>query len=350
MSQHIIETKMQIGNKLIGEVEPCFVIAEIGSNHNHDYDLALRLIDAAAEACVDAVKFQTFKASSHYSKKTPRFSHFQNTDTFDLIHSLEINRDWHLPLKEYSESVGLEFISSPCDSDAIIELDQLGISAFKLASFDLPDLSLIKQMAKTGRPIILSTGMANWMDIQLAIDTSRAVGNEKIALLQCTSLYPAPINLSNLNSIRTMKETFNVITGYSDHTLGDHMCIAAVSLGANIIEKHFTMDRDLPGPDHSFAIEPQELKQLMQRLRDVESAFGDGIKNGPQNEEREMYEKGRRSLHAATTIRKGQVIEKSDLVVKRPGLGVPPYLIEQVIGRIAKYDIEEDNWITWDMI
>ncbi len=147
-----------------------------------------------------------------------------------------------------------------------------------------------------------------------------------------------------------MKETFNVITGYSDHTLGDHMCIAAVSLGANIIEKHFTMDRDLPGPDHSFAIEPQELKQLMQRLRDVESAFGDGIKNGPQNEEREMYEKGRRSLHAATTIRKGQVIEKSDLVVKRPGLGVPPYLIEQVIGRIAKYDIEEDNWITWDMI
>jgi len=350
MNQNINKKEMRIGKRLIGEGKPCFVIAEIGSNHNHDYDLALRMIDAAAEAGVDAVKFQTFKASSHYSKRTPRFGHFQNMDTFDLIHSLEINRDWHLPLKEHAESVGLEFLTSPCDSEAIIELDQLDVAAFKVASFDLPDLVLIKQIAETGRPIIFSTGMANWMDIQNAIDVSLASGNEKIALLQCTSLYPAPINLSNLNSIRTMKETFNVITGYSDHTLGDHVCIAAVALGANIIEKHFTMDRSLPGPDHSFAIEPQELKQLMQRLREVESAFGNGSKNGPQEEEKEMYENGRRSIHAAIPIHAGQIIEKDSLIIKRPGLGIPPYLMEQVIGRTAKHDIQEDEWITWDMV
>jgi len=174
--------KFNIANHIIGGKNPCFVIAEIGSNHNNNYDQAIELIDAAAEAGVDAVKFQTFRAASHYSKKAPSFDYLEDVETYDLIHSLEINRDWHQPLKKYSESIGLVFLSSPCDINAIVELDQLGMEAFKLASFDLPDLTLVKKMAETGKPLIFSTGMANWMDIQRAVDMAHAMGNEKILI------------------------------------------------------------------------------------------------------------------------------------------------------------------------
>ncbi len=345
-----MERRFCISDREIGKGKPCFVIAEIGSNHNNDFDQARRLIDAAADAGVDAVKFQTFRARSHYSHLAPKFEYLDGTDTFALIKSLEIDRDWHRPLKEYSESVGIIFLSSPCDVDAITELDELDIAAYKVASFDLPDLALIGQMAETGRPLILSTGMANWMDIQRAVDVSYSMGNEQVALLQCTSLYPAPAALSNLRSMAVMRDAFNVVTGYSDHTMGDHVCLAAVAMGAAIIEKHFTLDRNQPGPDHRFAIEPMELKIMMRRLREVEIAIGDGSKNGPRFEEQEMFEKGRRSLHAACSIPKGQVIDENMLTTKRPGLGIPPYLKEQVIGRTALRNIEKDEWITWDMV
>lgn len=334
----------------IGDGQPCFVIAEIGSNHNHDFDLAKRTIDAAADAGADAVKFQTFKAQSHYSKLAPGFSYLNDCNTFDLIKSLELDRSWHAPLKEYAESRHLVFLSSPCDIEAIDELDALDLAAFKVASFDLSDLTLIRHMAKTGRPIILSTGMASLMDIQLAVDACRQQGNEKIVLLQCTSLYPAPPQLSNLRAISLMRDAFGVLTGYSDHTEGDHVCLASVALGACMIEKHFTLDRNLPGPDHSFAIEPAPLKQMIQRLRDVESAMGDGAKVGPRVEEREMFEKGRRSLHAKVGISKGEVISADKITAKRPGLGIAPHLADIVVGRIALCDIAEDQWITWEMI
>ena len=284
-------SQFNVGSRIIGKNAPCFVIAEIGSNHNNNFDQAIELISAAAEAGVDAVKFQTFRASSHYSKKAQSFEYLNGVNTYDLIASLEIDRNWHKPLKEYSESIGLVFLSSPCDSDAIVELDQLGVELFKLASFDLPDLTLVEKIAKTGKPVILSTGMANYTDIQLAVNVSRAAGNDKIALLQCTSLYPAPANLSNLRSMKTMKKAFNTIVGYSDHTMGEHICLAAVSSGASIIEKHFTLDRNMQGPDHKFAIEPHELKQLIKNIREVEDAMGDGIKNGPRSEEKEMFDK-----------------------------------------------------------
>ncbi len=336
--------------RLVGDDQPCFVIAEIGSNHNHDFELAKQTIDAAAEAGVDAVKFQTFKAKSHYSKLSPGFSYLNDCNTFDLIKSLELDRSWHAPLKAYAESRNLVFLSSPCDTEAIDELDELGLTAFKVASFDLSDLALIRHMAKTKRPVILSTGMANWTDIQLAVDACRQEGNDKVVLLQCTSLYPAPAHLSNLRAMRVMRDAFGVLTGYSDHTEGDHVCLASVALGACIIEKHFTLDRTLPGPDHPFAIEPEPLKQMMQRLREVEAALGDGAKAGPRDEELEMFNKGRRSLHAKTSIAKGQVITADMITSKRPGLGIPPYLADIVVGRTAKRDIAEDQWITWEMI
>ena len=334
----------------IGDGQPCFVIAEIGSNHNHDFGLAKQLIDSAADAGVDAVKFQTFRAKSHYSSRAPSFSYLNNRNTFDLIQSLELDRSWHAPLKEYAESRNLVFMSSPCDVEAIDELDQLGMYAFKVASFDLSDLDLVRHVAKTGRSIILSTGMADWMEIQRAVDTCREVGNEKVVLLQCTSLYPAPAGLSNLSAVKVMRDTFGILTGYSDHTEDDHVCLASVAMGACMVEKHFTLDRTLPGPDHSFAIEPDELKQMVSRLRDVELAIGDGAKNGPRLEEREMFEKGRRSLHAKTRISKGVTITPDMLIAKRPGLGISPHLKEVLIGRVASCDIEEDQWIIWEMV
>ncbi|WP_417277134.1 N-acetylneuraminate synthase family protein [Castellaniella sp.] len=341
---------IKIGNREIGDGQPCYVIAEIGSNHNQDYDLACRMIESAAKSGVDAVKFQTFKADSHYSKKSPGFGYLDNKNTHELIKSLELDRSWQGRLKSHAESCGVDFFSSPCDSDAIAGLAQLDIPAYKVASFDLTDDVLISEMAAIGKPMIMSTGMATWMDIQYAIDAVHSAHNHDIVLLQCTSLYPAPAHLSNLSAMATMRAAFGTLVGYSDHTMGGHVVLAAVALGASVIEKHFTLDRGLPGPDHAFAIEPHEMTDLMREIREVEAACGDGTKAGPRQEELEMAEKGRRSLHACMPIAAGQIIEGNMLVSKRPGLGIPPFLRAHVVGRKASRDIEVDDWITWDML
>lgn len=341
---------VSIGDRLVGDGHPCYVIAEIGSNHNQDFSLACKSIDAAANAGVDAVKFQTFRAADHYSKKSPGFGYLDNTDTYELIRALELDRSWQEKLQRHAESRGVAFFSSPCDSDAIAGLVKLDVPAYKVASFDLTDDVLVGEIAAVGKPLILSTGMATWADIQCAIDASRREGNEQIILLQCTSLYPAPVHLSNLHAMAAMRSAFGTLTGYSDHTMGGHIVLAAVAMGACMIEKHFTLDRNLPGPDHRFAIEPQELQELMKQIREVESAAGDGIKNGPRSEELEMAEKGRRSLHALQAIPAGQQITADMLVAKRPGLGIPPALRNHIVGRIARRDIDADDWITWDMV
>ncbi len=343
-------TELTIGKKLVGDGHPCFVVAEIGSNHDQDFDQALRLIDAAAAAGVDAVKFQTFRASEHYSRRTPGFSYLGGQDTFSLIESLELDRSWQGRLLEHANAQGVEFFSSPCDLEAVQELEALGVPAHKLASFDLTDTGFISELAKTGKPIILSTGMATWMDIELALEAMGPGGEQRTILLQCTSLYPAPPELGNLRAMATMRSAFGTLVGYSDHTDGDQICLAAVALGACFIEKHFTLDRSLPGPDHSFATEPHEFAALVSRIRDVESALGDGRKSGPRLEELEMAEKGRRSLHAGASIAKGTVITDDMLVVKRPGLGISPALRQQVVGRKASRLIESDEWIVWDAL
>lgn len=343
-------TDVRIGGRWVGDGHPVFITAEVGSNHDQDLGKALRLIDAAAEAGVDAVKFQTFRASSHYSRRTPGFTYLDGQDTYALIESLELDRSWQPRLLEQATGHGIEFFSSPCDVDALLELDALGVPTHKVASFDLPDTGLVGAMARTGKPIVLSTGMATWMDIQLALDAMAAEGNDQAILLQCTSLYPAPAPLANLRAMASMRSAFGTLVGYSDHTLGDQVCIAAVALGACFIEKHFTLDRAAPGPDHSFATEPAELTAMVRRVRDVEAAFGDGRKAGPRPEEREMAAKGRRSLHAGVDIAVGTVIENGMLVVKRPGLGIAPSLRPHVVGRHAARAIERDEWITWDAL
>lgn len=340
-----------IGTRAIGDGQPCYVIAEIGSNHNQDWDLALRMIDAAADAGADAVKFQTFKGETHVSKFAKMPSYLMEGQSIqDLLKTLELNRDWQAPLQAHAEARGVHFFSSPCDVEAVDQLAALDAPAMKVASFDLPDLSLIRHIAEAGKPVILSTGMADWMDIQRGIDTCLDAQNSDIVLLQCTSMYPAPVDLSNLRAMATMRQAFGVLTGYSDHTLGDVVSCAAVAMGACMIEKHFTLDRDLPGPDHSFAMEPAEFAQMMQRIRETEAAFGDGAKNGPRGPEIEMAEKVRRSLHAARDIAEGETITQDMLVIKRPGRGIPPYLGDQLIGRTARRAIPADHWIDWTMV
>lgn len=341
---------IRIRDRQVGDGQPTFIIAEIGSNHNQDYDLARRMIDAALGAGADAVKFQTFKAEKHVSKwaETPAF--YEERNTQKLLRPLELNRDWQAGLQEHAEAQGGIFFSSPCDVEAVDGLEAIGAPAHKVASFDLPDTDLIAHIARTGKPIIISTGLADWMHIQRAVNTCRECGNTQIVLLQCTSLYPAPSHLSNLKAMDVMRAAFGVLTGYSDHTLGGAVSLAAVARGACMIEKHFTLDKSLPGPDHSFAMEPGPFAEMVKCIREIEGAIGDGEKNGPRPEEMEMAEKARRSLHAARDILEGETITASMLVIKRPGHGLAPFLRPHLIGRTARRRIEADEWITWEMV
>lgn len=339
---------VQIKNKKIGGDNPTYIIAEIGSNHNRDKNIAKKMIDEAALAGVDAVKFQTFKAEKLYSKKTPKFSK-DKIKPFDLLKSIEMPRKWHKDLFAYTKKKGLHFLSSPFDLEAVDELDNIGAPAFKIASFEIVDHELLKHAAKKGKPMIISTGLANIGEIEEAIDVIRAEENDDIILLHCASMYPSPVEIMNLKAIQTMSCSFQIPIGLSDHSLGIHISLAAVAMGAKVIEKHFTLDRTMPGPDHNFAIQPDELSQLVSDIRDIERALGTGIKDKSDNEQ-EMYEKARRSIIALTDIPKGSKITKNKLIIKRPGYGIKPKYIDIIIGREAKVDIKADQWITWDMI
>jgi sialic acid synthase SpsE len=345
---------IHVGAKLVGDGEPCYVIAEAGSNHNRDLDMARRLVDVAVEAGADAVKFQTFSGRTLYSSRAPRFDYLEGVSDkppAELLEDLALPREWQPLLAEHAREQGVEFLSSPFDREAVDELDRLDVAAFKVASFELVDLPLIRYMGERGRPMILSTGMATMGEIEEALDAARAGGAEEFCVLQCASLYPAPPLSMNLRSIGTLKAAFGIPAGLSDHTLGIHVAPAAVALGANVVEKHFTLDRTLPGPDHSFAVEPGELASLVRNIRDVEEAMGDGLKRGPtEAEAKEMYAKARRSVVAACRIPAGTPIAREMLTVKRPGFGVKPKFIDALVGRTAPADIEEDEVITWEML
>ena len=341
-----LKKEITIGNHSIGPGYPVYIIAEIGANHNRDLNIAKTLIEKAAAAGVDAVKFQTYRAENLYSRRAPKFSK-DDVEPFDLIKANELPREWHQILFDYAAERNLHFLSSPFDSGAVDELDSVGVPAFKVASFELIDLELLKHIAQKKKPIILSVGLATLGEIEDALEVIRTQGNDDIVLLHCASLYPSPPPVVNLNAIQTLSKAFQIPVGFSDHTLGIHVAVAAVAKGACMIEKHFTLDRTMKGPDHSFAIEPDELAQLVKNIRDVESAMGTGVKLRSKAEQ-EMYEKGRRSIIAAKDISKGQKIERDWLVVKRPGYGIKPKYLDLVVGRTAKRDIKADEWITWD--
>jgi N-acetylneuraminate synthase/N,N'-diacetyllegionaminate synthase len=345
--------RLKIADRWVGDGEPCFILAEAGANHNRDLVLAKELIAVAAEAKADAVKFQTYSAETLYSRKTPRFTYLEGiTDksTWELIKEIELPREWQAELAAEARKRDILFMSTPFDHRAVEELDALGVPAFKIASFEIVDLPLIGHVAAKGKPVIVSTGLADYEDIADALAACRAAGNAEVVLLQCASLYPAPPGRMNLRAMETMRRAFGVPTGLSDHSLGIHVAVAGAALGASVIEKHYTMSRSLKGPDHPFAIEPGELRELVRQVREVQEALGDGLKLGPAPEETEMHQKGRRSLVAARDIPRGTRIESDMVAIKRPGFGIKPKHLDLVVGRVARQDIAEDTVLTWEMV
>ena len=341
--------KIRIGDKIVGHDEPCFIIAEAGSNHNGNLEQAKKLIDAAVEAGANAIKFQIFKAENLYSKYTPEFSYLKGQNVYELIKDIETPREWLKELAGYCEDRNIIFLATPFDFEAVDLMDKY-VPAFKIASFEIVDLELLQYAARKGKPMIVSTGMANLGEIDDAINAIKSVGNEDIVLLHCNSLYPTPVEVVNLRALETMKNAFKVPVGFSDHTLGIHIPLAAVAMGACLIEKHFTLSREMKGPDHSFAIEPDELKEMVRCIREVEKAKGTGIKEKSELEAEEIYVKARRSIHAKINIPTGTKITRDMLIIKRPSYGIKPKFIDIAIGREAKKDIKEDEWITWEMV
>ena len=339
---------IEVKERLIGQSSPVFIIAEVGANHNRSIALAKEHIDAAVDAGADAVKFQIYSAETLYSKKTPKHSGYDK-DLFTLIKEIETPREWLPELKAYCDNKDIIFFATPFDMRAVDELDEVS-PLFKIASFEIVDLPLLRYVASKGKPMIISTGLANMEEIEDAFLVCREEGNEQIVFLQCASMYPSPPSIMNLRSMETIRRAFAVPVGLSDHTRGIHISVAAAAMGASVVEKHFTLDRTMEGPDHPFAIEPKELAELVRQIRDVESAMGDGRKLGPSPEEMEFYEKARRSIHAAVDIPEGTVITEQMLAIKRPGYGIRPKFIGLLVGRKACRNIEADAWITWEMI
>ena len=343
-----------IGARPVGGDHPTYVIAEAGSNHNRDLGLARELIDVAADAGADAVKFQTYSGDRIYSRKTPRFEYLApvtDKPPAELLEDIALPREWQPELAGHARSRGIDFFSTPFDHEAVAELDALDVPVLKIASFEIGDLPLIRAAAATGRPLIVSTGMATLAEVEDALVAAADAGAPAVGLMQCTSIYPAPARLANLRAMDTMRDAFRVPVGLSDHTTGLAVPIASAALGAAFVEKHFTLDRSMEGPDHPFAIEPDELRALVAGIREAHEARGDGRKRGPSPEEREeMYTLARRSLVVTRDLPAGTVLAPDMITTKRPGYGIAPKHLDLVLGRPLRVDVEEDEVLSWEMV
>jgi sialic acid synthase SpsE len=347
-----LRASFEIGGRTVGGGAPCYVIAEAGANHNRDLGLARELIDAAADAGADAVKFQTYSGSSIYSSKTPRFEYLDDDRSpQELLEAISLPREWQPRLAEHAQERGIHFFSSPFDHDAVDQLAAVGVPAMKIASFEIVDLPLIRKAAATGVPLILSTGMAVYGEIEDALGAVVAEGNDAVALLRCASVYPSSPEIMNLRAMDTMRRAFGVPVGLSDHTTGISVPAGGAALGMELLEKHFTLSREMEGPDHAFALEPDELKAMVTAVREVEAALGNGRLEGPSEAEaKEMYSLARRSIVAASDIPVGTEITREMLTTKRPGYGIAPKHLDVVVGRPARVDIEADDVLTWEMV
>lgn len=346
-------TAFRVGERAVGGGAPCFVIAEAGVNHNGDVALACRLVDAAQDAGADAVKFQTFKASRLVTASAPKAEYQRRTTgeqtQHDMLRRLELSDDGHRAVLARCQERGIQFLSSPFDETSADFLDELRVPAFKLGSGELTNLPLLTHVARKGKPVILSTGMATLDEVGAAVAAVRAAGATDLALLQCVSNYPAAPEDVNLRAMETMAKAFDVVVGYSDHTLGNDVAMAAVALGATIIEKHFTLDRHLPGPDHQASIEPADLAALVRGVRAVEAALGDGRKR-PAASEADVAAVARRSIVAAIDIPAGATVTSEMITLRRPGTGLPPASQSLVIGRIARARIASGALIELEML
>ncbi|MFC1926811.1 N-acetylneuraminate synthase [Chloroflexota bacterium] len=346
--------KVKIADRLIGEGEPCFIIAEAGVNHNGDVRLAKKLVDIAKDAGVDAVKFQTFKAENVVTAEAEK-AEYQKASTnsggsqYEMIKKLELTRSDFGELFDYAEMKGIIFLSTPFDKESVDLLNELGVPAFKIGSGEMTNLPLIKHVAKKGKPVILSTGMSTLTEVEEALQVIKDEGTEDIILLHCVTAYPAEVEEVNLKAIETLRSAFKLPVGFSDHTTGISAAIAAVALGAVSVEKHFTLDKKLIGPDHKASLEPEELKQMVRAIREVEKAMGDGEKRSTETEE-QIKKVARRSIVAGIDITQGTVITEEMLHIKRPGTGIQPKHLQKVIGMTARIAIKRDEILTTDKL
>jgi len=342
---------IKISNRAVGEGEPCFIIAEAGVNHNGDLNMAKKLVELAREAGADAVKFQTFRAEEVVTKSAEKAEYQKKTTSIDesqyeMLKRLELSEEAHFELKSHADKQGIVFLSTPYDEQSIDLLVRLGVPALKISSADITNHPLLSYVAIKNIPIILSTGMSTLGEIEEAVETLINAGNMQLILLHCNFNYPARMDDINLRVMTTLKQTFGLLIGYSDHTTGIEVPLAAVALGADVIEKHFTLDRHLPGPDQLSSIEPTELKDMVTGIRNIERALGSPVKriSGEEAQNREIC---RRSIVAATDIPQGTVITNDMLATKRPGTGILPKYTRDLVGRKATCNIAKDDLITW---
>jgi len=339
----------KISGKEIGEKHPCFIIAEAGVNHNGNLDMAKQLVDAAVDAAADAVKFQTFKAAELVSASAPKAGYQRETtgtveQQLGMVRRLEMTEEMTRSVAEHAATRKIIFLSTGFDEASIEVLDAIGVPAFKVGSGDITDFPLLEFIGNKGKPVILSTGMSYLEEVRGAVDTLVASGCRDVALLQCVSSYPAQPKAANLRVIQVLKDTFNVPVGFSDHSLGNELAAAAVALGANIVEKHITLDATLPGPDHRASLTPEVFASMVRSIRLVESSLGDGVKR-PDPSEQDVREVARRSVVAALTIPPGTVITREMLAFKRPGTGISPAEWKSLIGKRTVREIPFDTLI-----
>lgn len=339
-----------------------FVIAEAGVNHNGSLDMALQLVDAACAAGADAVKFQTFRAEDVVTPDAAT-ADYQRTNTgdtnqFDMIRKLELDEAQHAKVAQHCRERGIEFCSTPFSEDAVAMLVRLGVKRIKLPSGEITNKRLLECAADTGLPLLMSSGMATLQEVQQAVQwiadrwQARGLpppGPDTLTLLHCTSAYPAPAESLNLRAIATMARATGLPVGYSDHSLGAEAALAAVALGATVIEKHLTLDKALPGPDHRASADPQEFAAVIAGIRTVEAMLGDGVKQ-PQPIEQNTRDVARRSVVVLRQLARGHRVAESDLGLRRPGTGIPPDQWQQVVGRVLAHDVAAYTTLHWSML
>ena len=345
---------IEIGDRRVGPGFPCFVIAEAGVNHNGEVELARQMVHTAAESGADAIKFQTFNAeklaSTHAAKAEYQIVNSHDSESqLEMLRRLELDENSVNALRSECLKSNILFLSTPFDDESVDQLVAFGIPAIKIASGEINNFPLLEHIARTGKTMILSTGMSFLGEVDAAVRAIRSTGNNQLALLHCTSNYPAlPVEM-NLRAMHTLAQAFQLPVGLSDHSEGIEIPLAAVAMGACILEKHFTLDRSLPGPDQASSIGPDELTSMMQGIRKVEAALGHGRKE-PAERELETAAVARKSLVAYEKIPAGTKIEKGQIAIMRPGTGLAPGMLPYVVGRVAKLDIPAGELITFEML
>ncbi|MGH7356558.1 MAG: N-acetylneuraminate synthase [Candidatus Rokuibacteriota bacterium] len=347
-----LPARVVVAGRTIGGGAPTFVVAEAGVNHNGDLDMARRLVDAAADAGADAVKFQTFRADALVSQRAPKAAYQRETTGIDesqrdMLRHLELGRDAHADLAEHAERRSLLFFSTPFDEGSADLLEAIGVALLKVPSGEITNLPLLRHLARKGRPLLVSTGMSTLDEVERAVAVIQAEGCSSVALLHCVSAYPAPAAETNLRAMDTLRDRFHCPVGLSDHSLGVEIAIAAVARGAEIVEKHLTLDRNLPGPDHHASLDPKEFTAMVRAIRAVESALGNGDKR-PMPCEADTRRVARRSLVAAGPIRAGDVLTRERVAVKRPGTGISPTDLDRVVGRRVRRNVDADELLQWE--